>query len=523
LNIIIVEDEMDILHGLHDAVASLDERIVQLYTARSGEDALLLIHQHRPEVIVTDIVLPEMTGLQMLEVIKEIEGYGPKVLVISSYSDFQFAQRSIQLGAIDYILKPVDKSGFGQKVIHILDLIEEERTTRQYVKAQIGLAKHGSRFLRDKFVMSLCLQQTTLQEHIYHQLRVWQLEWLTSSPYYVISIKKANEAQSDQDLELDNFSIGNIAEELLESFPRSILFRNVRTQWTILTSYPDIHQLASTIQEQIYTYQKYRVVIGISERMNAFQNLSTAFSQSVQACKLSPIDGGQEIVYYASLKQETEGGADYPDLVAASILAGDFHQMSSYIAMALKEMAAVDQVRSFSELSAKAYQFIMQVYSELSEKTGKQHYFSPIELWEELDKLSSLADLKPFIYDHFLNESSRFVEKEQKEHTTEHFIVEKAKQIMTDRYSSALSLQIVADELNVHPVWLSHLFKRESGQNFLDYLTELRIDIAKQSLRNSNKKIYEIALEVGYQDLQYFGKLFKKRAGVTPREYRYNK
>jgi len=520
LNIIVVEDEMDILLGLHDAVAALDERIEQLYTARSAEDALLLIHQHRPEVIVTDIVLPEMTGLQMLEVIKEIDDYVPKVLVISSYSDFQFAQRSIQLGAIDYILKPVDKSGFGQKVIHILDLIEEERTTRQYVKAQIGLAKYGSRFLRDKFVMSLCLHQTTLQEHVYHQLRVWQLEWLTSSPYYVISIKKANEAQSDLDLELDNFSIGNIAEELLEAFPRSILFRNVRTQWTILTSYPDIHQLASTIQEQIYTYQKYRVVIGISERMNAFQNLSTAFSQSVQACKLSPIDGGQEIVYHASLKQETEMGGDYPNLVAATILAGDFQQMSSCIATALKEMAAVDQVRSFSELTAKAYQFIMQVYSELSEQTGKQHYFSPIELWEEMDKLSSLADLKPFISDHFLNESSRFVEKE---HAAEHFIVEKAKLIMTERYSSALSLQIVADELKVHPVWLSHLFKRESGQNFLDYLTELRIDIAKQSLRNSNKKIYEIALEVGYQDLQYFGKLFKKRAGVTPREYRYNK
>ncbi|WP_053376587.1 response regulator transcription factor [Paenibacillus sp. FJAT-27812] len=520
MKIIVIEDEMDILRGLHDTLEVLDRRIEHLITARSAEEAIKLIDQYRPDIIVTDIVLPEMTGLQMLELMEGMNGYNPKVLVISSYSDFHFAQRSIQLGASDYILKPVDKSGFGQKVVHMLDLIEEEKTTQQYVSEQVGLAKFGSRFLRDKFVLSLCLHKTTLQEHIFHQLRIWQLEWLTSSPYYVLSIKKNSEAQNDVEMELDHFSIGNIAEELLEKFPMSILFRNVRTQWTIITSYPDVHHLAEMIQEQIFCYQKYRVVLGVSDRMNAFQDMSSAFTQSLQACKLPLNDNNQEIIYYASLMHDTNEVHDYPALLSTCILAGDIKQMSNYIGVALNELAYMDEVRSFGELSAKAYQFILQVYADLSEKTDKQHHFSPIELWEEMDKLSSIADMKRYIYDFFLEKYLYFKEEE---HIGEHFIVGKAKQIMVEKFNSALSLQLVADELKVHPVWLSHLFKRESGQNFLDYLTELRIDVAKKRLRNSNKKIYEITLEVGYHDSQHFGKLFKKRTGVTPREYRYSK
>jgi YesN/AraC family two-component response regulator len=81
----------------------------------------------------------------------------------------------------------------------------------------------------------------------------------------------------------------------------------------------------------------------------------------------------------------------------------------------------------------------------------------------------------------------------------------------------------VADELDIHPVWLSRLFKKETGQNFLDYVTDIRMEKAKDLLRHTSFKIYEIAEKIGYQEIQYFGKLFKKRMNMTPKEFRYGK
>lgn len=102
-------------------------------------------------------------------------------------------------------------------------------------------------------------------------------------------------------------------------------------------------------------------------------------------------------------------------------------------------------------------------------------------------------------------------------------VIERAIQIISKKYMEDLSLQIIADELNLHPVWLSQLFKKETGQTYLDFLTGKRMEQAKKLLRETSLKIYEIAESVGYHDLQHFGSVFKKRVGQTPKEFRYGK
>jgi two-component system response regulator YesN len=96
-------------------------------------------------------------------------------------------------------------------------------------------------------------------------------------------------------------------------------------------------------------------------------------------------------------------------------------------------------------------------------------------------------------------------------------------QLISARFKEDLTLQIVADELSLHPVWLSQIIKKETGQTYLDHLTERRIERARELLRDTNLKIYEIAEQVGYHDLQHFGQIFKRRSGQTPKEYRYGK
>ncbi|TDG00790.1 helix-turn-helix transcriptional regulator [Paenibacillus piri] len=157
----------------------------------------------------------------------------------------------------------------------------------------------------------------------------------------------------------------------------------------------------------------------------------------------------------------------------------------------------------------------------MTDKVSMEISHFPLELWEKAEQCPSVEDLKQLLNRH-LHEFIETVANQQQPNLL-NFNINKAKRIIDEKYGEPITLQSVADELSIHPVWLSRLFKKETGQNFLDYLTEIRIEQAKVMLRDTSLKIYEIALRIGYQEIQYFGKIFKKRTGITPKEYRYGK
>ncbi|UUZ83856.1 response regulator [Paenibacillus sp. P26] len=292
MNIIVIEDEVDILRGIQAVIERSRSPFERIFAVHTAEEALELIEEHRPEIILTDILLPEMSGLDMLEAVKSAD-YRPKVLVISGYSNFMYAQRSIKLGAVDYILKPVQEEELAEKIRAVYQLMESERKNQEQIRSQTAYARLGTEALKEKFVQGLCLQKTPLQEHIHHRLQVWNLEWLETQSYVVVSLSLGREdarGTQDKDINLDLFAIGNIAEETLKNFQPSVMVRSIHHDWVILTAWEPELAAAQAIYDQVLRYQKISPALGISERKYAFQAISEAYEESRQALKLALLD-----------------------------------------------------------------------------------------------------------------------------------------------------------------------------------------------------------------------------------------
>ncbi len=524
MNITIVEDELEILHGIESCLK--DKSVGNIFAYDNAEDALDNIQRIQPEIIITDIVLPRMSGLDLI-VQSKSPRYQPKVVVISSYSNFEYAQRSLKLGAIDYLLKPIDVRELSQKVDALAELIEEETHRFNDIRDRHIVTQQGAQYLKEKFVRSLCMQKTALHEYIVLRLQMWNLSWLCEQSCVVIMFdcRGMHIRHNEKELEIKSFAIHNIVSEILEHYPRTALFKNALHQWVLITA-DDEHELIETIRKAVREYQRYDLVFGISDRTHAFESLSEAYEQSVQAYQYAAMNREQGILYYHELRFESDGRSSPSptETIDQAILEGDVQAVREHMEAALRSFAQSDEWQSWREFTHKCYGWLIDIIARLSLIMNGNFNDSPIELWKTVEACESLEDLEAAVGSHLEEITLQCVPLLlQSNESHGHFIIERTKKLLEERYGEPIIQQTLAEELQIHPVWLSQLFKKETGRNFLDYLTEIRMEKAKEMLRGSNQKIYEIANAIGYRDIQYFRKLFKKWTGYTPKEYRYGK
>ncbi len=518
MNIMIIEDEIDILNGMKEAVQQLDVQFENIFTVTQAEVALELIHNHWPEIIVTDIVLPEMTGLDLMEQILD-KDYHPKIIVISGYSNFTYAQRSIKLGAIDYMLKPFAREEFIQKIHSVVEMIHEEKEIIKVHQVTESDAMLGAKTLRDKFLLGLCTNPIPLHEHTVHRLKFFNLEWMAGGAFYVIAldrIENEKERLSEKETELQIFAVGNIVEDVLIDFQPSVMFRNIHNQWIIISDCDDLEQLAESISSNIMKFQYMKIKVGISLRTNSFQAVSRAYEQAIKAMRLAHIEGEGNRLYYKNLAANGIGSHQQNeyDQIVEYIYLDQPERIEMAVSVVINDFVVSIGINQRRELTQKCVEWVVHVHSLLADKLKITLKQITIHLWVDLDACDSIEELKGHLHRYFEQLSQQISMGPMNP------IVEKAVRLIHNQYSHNITLQKVASELSTHPVWLSQLFKRETKQTFSDYLTEVRMEEAKRLLRESNLRIYEISEHVGYTDLQHFGQIFKKRTGLTPKGYR---
>lgn len=368
----------------------------------------------------------------------------------------------------------------------------------------------------------LLYQKTQLQEHIYHRLQLWNLTWLTTSSYHLMAFGVSGEVpESDKDMELQLFSVGNIAGETMEQFHSSYLLKNVHNRWIVITAYPDLEEMMEAIRHNVRKYQRHELHFGVSGTMFSFQALFDAYEQSNQALRWAAANRKPELYY-----QEMEDGlperttADVNERCAAALISGDRDGMVRAVRDKVESIVRLTQLIHRKQLAQNCLDWIMDIQTLVNEKSGIYLDQISLSLWERLECYESIDSVKHELCAYFQDLSDKVTSQIS---GTGNAIIEQAKVMIGEEFDKDITLQGIADKLAIHPVWLSHLFKKETGQTFSDYVIELRIEKARRLLRESNLKIYEIASKIGYLDLQHFGKIFKKRTGMSPKEYRYGK
>lgn len=538
--VLIVDDEKEIREGLRlrfpwsDFSIELDE----VYTADDGESALLLTEELSPDMIVTDIKMSRMSGLEFIQSLHQRGGFSGKSIVISGYDDFDLVKQAMQLGAIDYVLKPINIDELSQVVAKAVGQIREERLDKQnklLLKNQVhfALPKMQEEVLREAAENEY---NPYWETRMLHRLGSLQLEWLTQHNLALMMVEVDDLKAIDQgklyrkEKELVLFGISNVVKQTLEEdypYP-SALYCDAKYRFVIVLSCMQQEQLARikeiavTCIERINSYVKVRVSVGLASSIGGIKQLHKLRQEASDVLEHKAVFGGNRLL----VRQDIGVDAEFCELSLSNLNEVlDLIRYGSVDEIRTVMQAFADFVRTWStthirDIQQKIFEWLLELFKKAAAAGWKDRSWekNPIAIWDQLEQYDTLDSLRVQVENYVLaiaeDLQMQLVQQPQSQ------IISEAEKFIKRNYADNLTLQTVSLEVHVTPVWLSKLFKKEKQQTFLEYLTEVRIERAKEMLGDVSNKIYQVSQEVGYRDPVHFTKLFKKNVGHTPKEYR---
>jgi two-component system response regulator YesN len=535
LKLLIVEDEQVIRDGIVSMLNWKNYGIQICGSAVNGQEGLKWIRSESPDIVLTDIQMPQMDGLQMIQLAKN-EGFQFESIILSGHSDFHYAQTGIRMGVHDYVLKPSRPDDILKTVLKIKYKI------RDRIQSSHGLDKLMSSLNRNNLMAK---EQTLYQWTQYsnkplenrHQI-IKDLNMKVNYDLICVGIVRmdtnANVSQYRQgELELIRYAVNNIVSEMLSPIFNHLLetFRDGNDLlW--LANMPDPleeKELKNTlvrVQGHLENYLKLSVSVGIGSVKPSIESLELSYYEAKEALEQRYYDGAGGIYLYTEQKcLSVPKDTIFNDSFILSIeneMLDDLRQGN--FAEALDKMEQwVEYLKSQlryekNEVDLKATAFIL----ELKKLTQKQQA-SSFE-WKQtmFNWVEQMPNIKTF--DEFSSIMKRIMQnlvENLKSETSLHRTVQLALDTIRTKYNTNLTLDTVAKAVFVSTSYLSTLFKQELGVNFLDYLHQYRVEKAKTLLKQ-NFKIYAVAKQVGYQDERHFSATFKRWVGLTPSQFQRN-
>ncbi len=523
MKVMVIDDEPIVARGLEALIPWEQHGLKWLPPASDGLEALEKIEELRPDLLLLDCKMPRMTGLELLAELKKRQ-LPHRAIILSGHDEFDFARQALQLGALDYVLKPPDIEQLLSTVLRIKGEWEQEQ--RQPWEQQQAA--------RERLVCSLLTGTKISGVQLKSKLEELQIS-LRPAPFYVIlaeAIQDNSKAKDYlyEDRRLMNYAVTNIAEETCSAWnPVCIVQDETIPRFALLLNAGDdeagFQQCLKQLIQNIHITLGISVTIGISSiAVNLLTDGPLALAQAATALEGQYYTGPNTFFDYSERLHANEadmrllpGWTGEEQRLEQALRSGDYSALESWLSDFFTALVGQNMPVSMTRsLTLQAMLLGANTLSELHPSLKPQELLtaSQVEAVWVAATLQKLQQVARTYFQELLDHTVRL------RHSGKNNIVETVKEYISSRFADAISLEMLAKEVFVSPVYLSSLFKQVEGMNISDYLTLIRLDKAKDLLRHSSVKTYEIARMVGYQDDKYFSRLFKKRVGMTPSEFR---
>lgn len=536
LRVFLAEDETIIRETLRDTVPWARCGYTFVGEAGDGEMALPLIQQTRPDVLITDIRMPFMDGLALSKLVLQ-EFPQMKVIILSGYDDFEYAQTAIGLGVERYLLKPITKSTLIKVLEEVREKIQGERAQQNYLAQFQQEAQDYEQYARRRFLERVVAGQLSVQE-IYEQAEKLDLD-LRAKAYNLALVSampesgSASESYSEPGARIRDGMVAHFLKH-----PEYILFRWNLTSFAVLLLERQenmeaiVGRCIHKVQELYQTFGpelNWYVAMGTpTQRLSA---LPGCFEEVSRLWAYRHILPDQHILTAQTVKTLTGTGSDH-DLSGL-----DMNKVNPAMLTGVLQNASAQEIPSFVDEYTHSLEDALESgpfcqYLMLSARFTATQFVEAlgVEQKEYLGNLSclgmvgqqiSIDDLKRYLSD-ILLQAIRL--RDRVTGSQYNVQLKQAIRYIDEHYRSEdISLNRVAKEVDLSPNYLSAVFSQEMGTTFVEYLTAKRMEKARELLRASDLRSGEIAAAVGYKDSHYFSFLFKKTQGCTPRDYRSGK
>lgn len=539
LKIFLAEDEVIVRETIKRMIPWEDLGFELVGEAADGEMALPLLLRQKPDLLITDIKMPFMDGLTLAKVAKK-EIPGLKVVILSGYDDFNYAKQAINIGVEDYLLKPITKNALIERLTEIRSRYEHEKTQKEYYeKFHREMQAYEKNSSRD-FFEALVSGSMDMME-IYRRSEKLGLDIVAEAYNVLIFTMNCEEDFSGQREGYSEWEAESL--ELLEEFfsenTSAMLFRcNIFSYGVLIkgqkeTIEENTRSCVSEIQRIFDRKEQKRqwfVAAGepverLSQIQKSYYSASRAFSQRYLY--------DENILYYDEMasmekKNVTEDDSTYLQKV-------DVNALNPAILQKFLSNGLLEETENFVK------DYFYAIGQEPLESLVFRNYvtlnvrFSVISFLKEIG--CDTRTLEQEDTEDVLSESSKSLEnaiayaekiisqaialRDQNSGNKNRSILKTAVDFIDSHYMEEdMSLNKAANAANVSANHFSALFSQNMGQTFIEYLTNLRMNKAKEYLRCTSMRSSEIAGEIGYKDAHYFSYLFKKTQGMTPSDYR---
>ena len=538
IKVFLVEDEYAIREGIKKSVNWEANGYTLVGEAGDGEMAFPKIVKARPDILITDIRMPFMDGLELSRLVKK-EIPNIKIVVLSGYDDFNYAKQAISIGVEEYILKPVSGENLLTELGKIADAINVERQDELAKDKYLRDMEEIRTLAKQKFIHDMIDGKLSMQESL-EQGRELGID--ITAAYYSIVLFQAfpkNKAGVPAEEEFDVAEYSGVSEEIysriretVSESPNVYLYEQVGDVLCFLEKSDSLNDMNQNtqkgidiIKEIMSTKSDWIYFISIGKPVERIRDVNSSYRDaSKRFAERYMLD--ESFIFYGENGNSNVldiGGIDIKMVSQKTI----FHFLRNGTLVEIDDLVS-EYFSSLGEEAMESRLFCQYVLMEAlisgmafldSMNVSREKAASilgelsdPVRFVDSVDKAKDYITRILKVLIEYRNQVS------DKKYTE---IIDKAREFIKAQYKNdEMSLQTVASYVNVSSNHFSAIFRKETGETFIDYLTKVRMDNAKDLLTCTSMKTSEIGFEVGYKDPHYFSYIFKKTIGMSPKEYR---
>jgi len=523
IRVVLADDEPLIVKGLHKLIPWEQMDLDIVAQAYDGQELLEMIDQHHPDIVISDISMPHLTGI---DIIKEVNRrhLAVKVIFISAYQEFIYAKDAVAYGAVDYLVKPIKKEELESVLSRTVSLImtENEQAQRKG-KLQFLERKNRDEEMRDWLIL---LTDGALSPQSEALLAIKER---LAGPYYSIGIIQVDQLNQEterwpvQEKKLVHFAIENIVNEMISEYGRGYVFIENHRQIFVIDHErrEQAQRLAEDIHDKINVYLKLKVSIGISEPVPEIEKLSEAYLQADHALQLIYFMGLNRVIPYRVERPKQELEIELYSLQSEVIRTMTSHAWNDARAALQLLLSTIEAATRGNRTLAvtTCFSSVLYMIQEIK-KSGvalSDWGFDIHNLQSQLGQYDTFAAMGQGIY-HILEELYDRIDDQAG--NKEKLLMARIKKYIEEHFAEEITLDSVASLAFMNPYYFSSFFKKHTEQNFKQYVTEVRMNQAIRLLTQTDMMVYEIADQVGYNNARHFSDMFKKLYGKLPQEYR---
>lgn len=530
---IIVDDEESIRCGLVNHFDWKKHDIEVTGVFEDGMPALDFVLQNQVDLIVTDVRMRHMDGISLAK--KVLERFPDvKIVFISGYADVDYLKDALKMEAVDYILKSIDLDELDAVISKVTGMLNRHRSEKKLTEDMARKLKQSMPLLHERKLCALLKDDGESEEAVLESMEVLDIPLNSTTLYAVLVLELQSESKwaamggmTEKERILFDMSIEELFGRELAQYEDSVVFKDHSFEYiAILNVECDEYEekllnVAKHLQACMKQEMGQEVFIGISEPFSGLCNVRVAYANACEAISRRYLIGKN--IPISIKKYEDDGNSralrEQADKeICSSILSGDV----SAVQTALEKAAAGTSSLLTEDEQQNFMIFLLMVPAKLLTNM-KAENMGPYTSWRKLaerflqckgfrEQLSMLSS----VYE----EITRHLSQISTPHTNT--VIKRVQEIIAAQYMEQLSITGLAEEVCLTSTYLCVLFKQATGWTINEYITKERLERAKDFLAQTNIRLYDVCYKVGYLSPSYFSRMFKKRMGMTPGEYREN-